>query len=571
MNSTLVSIHNSNDFPIKANRKNSKLYKGQVLNCQVSGKYHYVETAEHHVFIIGAIQDNEFNSSTDQASYFQALKLTEQVKKFNGHFSVVLINKVTNEFLLYTNKLGGSRIYLKQTEFGWQVTDKLKPLLSKSEQLNKTALKEVFYYRWITGENSLIENIAQIPSAHYWKITDNKIAHKECYYFLPAYDSKKHTEQSLDEHEQHTSMLLTTALNSMLHPKKKIAVLLSGGVDSSILAALAKEAGHHLVAISHRSVQHDNPELVTAIEFAQTLNIEHRIIDIDDNEIAEAFKLCTTIIEQPPRFQSSIILYLLFAKLAGEFSQVIYGEAADTFFGNGKMKRYIHRYNKKQKLLSMTKNIPFFNFFRSLLPSKNKINLLLSEDINTYIKEIYQLELNELAINKIDTLVNPTERLYSYSRLDLINTDEKTTNLTDDILRIKRFSVDTTIDNHFHETSAIADYFGLELISPFADYEIIEYSAQLSEAQSINSDYVKPILRKVGERFFEPSLMYLPKKGFPAPHLEWLNNCLKSYVDEGVSSLKFPIANTLDPESQWTLAALNILLKDFNIDFNIAK
>jgi len=527
----------------------------------------HIEDRERHIFIFGYIQDNEFNACQNQASYFEQSKIIEQITKFNGHFSIVSISKVNNGFSIYSNKSGGYRLYLKASTSGWEISDKLTPIVSNTDLLNKIALEEMFLYRWITGEHSLIEGIHQIPSGHHWQIKGKVIIKKESYYTIPSPIQNEHVD-NLKEAIDKSTQLLTSTLNSMLIPKKKIAVLLSGGVDSSILAALANKAGHNLVAISHRSMQHENPELETAIIFAKNLNIEHRIINIDDAEIESAFKEATKIMEQPPRYQSSIILYLLFAKIKTEFSQIIYGEAADTLFGNSISKRYMARYKKNRQLSSATKSIPFLNSFIKIFPKHNKLINLLNEDIESYIKETNELALDCTSLDYLNNKLTLTHDNWSLRKMR--NDCESNSTLDHDLLMMKRFILDTDIDNHFHETCSLAGHFNLEIVSPFVDFSILDYSAHLPISQTINCESVKPILRGIGENFYQKELMYLPKKGFPAPHLSWLENSLNKYIKIGCDKIQIKDHSLISTEMQWTTAALGILLSEFEIDFNIA-
>lgn len=537
----------------------------EKLAFSAKGNYQHIESNTHNIFVIGYIQNNSFNESSDKGAYFQASNISKTVKELNGHFSLVLIDKFVDNILIYTNKSGGNRPYLKQTSDGWNISNSLHELLEHKCYLNSEALEEEFFYRWVTGERSLIEGIYQVPSAHYWSLSSFTINKKVCYFSLPRAQPENIITHSIDKSAELTGNTLKSALNSMLKPNKKIAVLLSGGVDSSILSALAQEAGHEIVAISHRCTQHANPELETAIKFAKTLNIEHLIIDIDDSEIANAFKQTTLLIEQAPRFHSSIIIYLLFAKLEGKFSQVIYGEAADTLFGSNSLRRYSNRFSKQQKLRGVSGLIPFLNLIINTFSPRNKIYRLLNDDLIDFIRETNQVNINYNSRSNISKLLNVTDINYSISQTNKSNT----ISLDDQLLEIKRFAFNTDIDNHFHETCAIATHFGLEIVSPFVDLEIINFAANLSQDDTIRSEFVKPILRKIGEKYFSPEFMYLPKKGFPTPQSEWLEKCLKSQVKVGATQLDFKSDKYIDEETQWTIAALGILISYFNVDGNI--
>ncbi|WP_206483077.1 asparagine synthase C-terminal domain-containing protein [Thalassotalea sp. G2M2-11] len=540
-------------------------FYGRKLSCKIMGAISHVETTHSHIFIIGYIQDNDYLHSKDKAEYFSNENILDNITKLNGHYSLIKVCKNTDQFTVFSNKSGGNRVYLRQNDSQWIISQKLSNLVTNNDTIENIALEEEFLYRWITGEHSLIKGVYQVPSGHYWLISQDIIKEKIKYFSLPIAHPERYQNESLESLTSTTHSLLTTALNKMVRPRKKVAILLSGGVDSSILAAMAHHAGHELVAISHRSLQHENPELNTAIKFAKTLNIEHRIIDIDDNEIACAFKQCSKIIEQAPRFQSSIILFLLFSKLEGEFYQVIYGEAADTLFGNNTLKRYLQRYKKRQHISTIINAIPLLDNIIKLLPQNSKISMLLNESVEDFIRSNNQLALNDYSINYIRKITSLKKDNYSFQQLtsDL----PIKPNLKNDLLKIKRFALNTDVDNHFHETGALANHFNIEIISPFVDIDVINFASQLPVYHTIAGDNVKPILRKIGEMYFKSELMYLPKKGFPAPHLKWLETCLRDYVITAAEYLNISDPNQLDTETQWTIAALDIVLQELNIKY----
>ena len=114
---------------------------------------------------------------------------------------------------------------------------------------------------------------------------------------------------------------------------RDIAILLSGGVDSSLLAAKAAGSGFRTCVALTARWPGDNPELEAAASVARHVGIEHRIIDIDESYIEKSFPWIIWRLEEPPRHFNSFVLAKLFGAASGQFDTLLSGHAADVLFG----------------------------------------------------------------------------------------------------------------------------------------------------------------------------------------------------------------------------------------------
>jgi asparagine synthase (glutamine-hydrolysing) len=524
-------------------------------------------TENTNVYVFGNIQHHWYTDDSTCINYFNEQQYSDNFyQNLNGHFSLVIIEKNTNKVRLVANRSGGFRLYIKIHENQLSISNHLTSLKSNENEFNQTALSETLNFRWNSGESSLLNGILQLPSACYWDFSGNELSKKVCYQYFPV--SNQFNTCTNETKADDVEKILSQSLHEAITPGARVAVLLSGGVDSSVLAALAKKHQSSLVAISHRSDDHQNPELETAIQFAKELGIEHKIYTINNCDILDAFTKTIEIIEQPARYQSSLLLYKLFEHMAGKFDQIIYGEAADTLFGSSLVKRFHLRQKKQKRLLSLIGKIPFTKQIINLLPSTNKIKTLLNENYHDYMMLSSQLEYSGLGkeyINNINTDSMPlsvVDRLVNIPDVHKINPD----NIA--IASIKSFLMRTDRDNHFHETGALAAHFDMELVSPFVDAKVIAYAATIDDKSYYGSDYVKPILREIGAKYFTPSLMYITKKGFPAPYESWIEGPLKQQREAAEKAFELPEDKKNNHEFQWTIICLYQHMKNFNIPFS---
>ena len=532
----------------------------------LKGSIKHISTETTNIFIFGNIQHHWFYDTDTCSNYFNDQQYSEKFyRNLNGHFSLVIIDKSTNKVRLVSNRSGGFRLYVKMHENQLHVSNLLGKLQDQNNKFDSKALSETLDYRWNSGESSLLENILQLPSSCYWDFIGKTLSNKVCYQYFPLTDQFNTSDNEIKVNE--VEKLLSQSLKESITPGARVAVLLSGGVDSSVLAALANKHQNNLVAISHRSDDQENPELETSIQFAKELGIKHEIYTINDCDILDAFTKTIEIIEQPARYQSSLLLYKLFEHMAGKFDQIIYGEAADTLFGSSLVKRFYLRQQKQKRLLSFSKKIPFAKQAINLLPKKNKFKVLQNEKYFDYMLSSSQLEYSALGQKYIDSYRQTSLPISVVNRL--IDTEE-INNISDDyiaIASIKSFLMRTDRDNHFHETGALAAHFNMELVSPFVDHRVINYSALLDNKSYYGSDFIKPILREIGTKYYTSNLMYIKKKGFPAPYESWIKSPLNKLWQDTQQAFKLPKLLEEDHEFQWTMICFYQFMKNFNVSF----
>lgn len=537
-------------------------------NLNNAGNVTHINTSASDVFVVGTIQHGWFLDDIKRCQHFEKHQYQESFyQKLNGHFSIIIVDKKSNRTRIVANRSGGFRLYIKIGDHTIEIADQLKLLTNATATLSSAAIAEVIDFRWNSGEHSIVEGIWQLPSACYWDFTGNEITQKTCYQYFPLADAAP--AQKFSDNVATVERLLSNALQESIPKNSRVAVLLSGGVDSSVLAALAHQFDKNLVAISHRSDDQQNPELATAIQFAKELGIEHQIYTINNQDITDAFNRTIDIIEQPARYQSSLLLYKLFEKMAGKFDHVIYGEAADTLFGSSLVKRYKLRRTKQQKLLSIISPIPLASNVIDLLPKNNKIRRLKNENYLDYMRASSQIDYHSASQQYLTQWRGKNYDLAVMARLLASDQKHNIEQEKFEVAAIKSYLMRSDRDNHFHETGALARHFNIELISPFVDYRVVNYAASLDDESYLGDHFVKPVLREIGCKYFTKHLMYIKKKGFPAPFETWIDGPLQSQCKEAMQKLNVPMEAKQDYELQWTMLCLYMCSE--NLTMNIAR
>lgn len=533
---------------------------------RVSGASLYREDEQAVMILYGYIYNADFN--TDPAFWLELLQqttptLTHELNRLDGAYNLVLFNKADGRCSVFTDRLGGQRLYYHQnnTELWLSTEFSVIADLLPTKNFDTNGVMETLHFRWLTGTDTAVKNVKKMPHAAVMQLS---LSHSPVtimrFGLLPA--KVKQTSKSMAEHVEHVQQLIADNIVASITPGDKIAVLLSGGVDSAVLLAICCYLQLDVVAITPVHEHHDNPELETAKAFAREMGVEHRVIPIQNADITQLFSEVVQQLASAPRSHSALSLQLLVKQLSGEFNKVLYGEGADTLFGSRAVKRFGNRYNKHRAVRKVLNWLPGVNTVIPLLPIGTKVKALVNFDTNTAIAEEIALTLSE---DIYSSLAN-TLTLQPKTLLQQFNTDVALLDGFDANVRMLKQSLfSTDVVNHFYELYTLASAAKIQLVSPFACWPVMSYAAQLPDALYFGEQFVKPVLRALGEKFYTAELMYLPKFGFPVPHKYWLSEPLKPLTQQAAEFFNVPNSWLDNAEMAWTLAGLYLLAKQWHI------
>jgi asparagine synthase (glutamine-hydrolysing) len=388
--------------------------------------------------------------------------------------------------------------------------------------LDQDALSQSVHFRWLTGEKRLFQGIAQALPGTFTHIDSSGVSARDSF-FCPAFARQE--DPSRNAYTRAVDRALDECLSKIARKHERIGIPLSGGVDSSLLLAKARDHFKECVAVSGRFPRGQNPELDNAVKTAKTLKVRHIVTDIDDQFVQNFFPVLVRLHEQPPRNFSDIALAKVLETLSHEVDAFLYGEAADTYFGTS----YVH------SLLTATKRAALFHGWPralqktvgSLIPSKPRryrlIRRILTDGLDALI----------LSDGNIEYHSNPA-RIFSCSAIPPVNSTVYEDNSLVECPAADRASIhalSTGVMNHVENTGRLASYFDMHMYVPFLLDDLRAVGERLPLSfQKRDGDY-KPILRDLLCRYLDRSIVYSRKLGFPTPTLHWLDDVLKERVE----------------------------------------
>jgi len=384
----------------------------------------------------------------------------------------------------------------------------------------------------------------------------------------------RETNTDIDYWVQKLDDAIDSCFSNIAKGHRTIGVPLSGGVDSSLLLAKAKEHFDECVAVTARFKNGDNPELANACHVADQLGVRHVIADIDDEYIERIFPLIIRLHEQAPRNFSDIALARSLEALSDEVDCFIYGEAADTLFGLNA----VHRIVDTERLAHFFHVLPtrLQRLIAKGIPHRGgrmrRLKWALSQDVDSLIHSMEKIDYVTAPSCTFPCPDSPVwddalQRFLGHSKMP-----------TGDRASIQLLA--TGVMNHIENTGRLATYFGLKMFVPFVLNDIRAVATRLPfELQNQGGTY-KLVLRELACRYVDREIIYASKHGFPTPIRNWLNGPLKSRVHGSISGAgkarNYYSVDSLsslsvdqDFEHFWFAICLDELLAQFNaqVDF----
>ncbi len=251
---------------------------------------------------------------------------------FTGSFSLAIVTRETGEVVLVRDRFGDRPLFYGMTRAGWAWASEIKslcPLLDRVA-LDSEGLRQAIHYRYVLGD-TLIGGVNQVMPACFVRLAAGRSPVETQYWKLEFRPSR--ASSSLEAWADRVDAGLDACFARLRDRYRDIAILLSGGVDSSLLAAKAARSGFRTCVALTARWPGENPELEAATSVARHIGIEHRIIDIEESYIEKSFPWITWRLEEPPRHYNSFVLAKLFGAASGQFDTLLSGHAADVLFG----------------------------------------------------------------------------------------------------------------------------------------------------------------------------------------------------------------------------------------------
>ena len=474
------------------------------------------------------------------------------VTHLDGMFAFCIWNQKNNQLFVARDRMGIKPLYFNMTDqvFSFASNTQALVAIGVNSSINSVALQQqLSLHGVVPAPNTILNGVNKIKPATTLTIdAKGKVVEKT--YWQPK---AQRSNLSDAEHIERTHELLTKAvLKRMNASDVPIGVLLSGGLDSSLLVGLLHEAGHQDIRTFSIGFEDIDDEVGSEFEYSDQIvkqfNTTHEKYVVSNSQVLPRLGEAVANMAEPMVGQDAVAFYLLSEQVSKHIKVVLSGQGADEAFAG-------YFWYPRMQAESGTEVERF---------AKHYVDRPYEEYLQTVNQQYHSGNHTEAWLNKEFAKANADEFMDKVFRAD-----------------ITRLVVDDPVKRVDNMTMA----WGLEARVPFMDYQLVEHALSISPGLKMSEEGKHP-LKQISRGLLPDSVIDRKKGYFPMPalkyvrgeFLEFMADILNSTqcVNRGVYNQNFVQKLINQPEQYmtalngsrlWHLALLEYWLQT-NVDSN---
>lgn len=464
------------------------------------------------------------------------------LEKVNGFFSLAIYDKQEQSVFIARDRYGVKPLLVYQSETIFAFASEMKALLAYDipRELDPVSLFTYLQLNYIPSPDSIFKGVSKLEPGHFMIIKNGKVE-TSCYYKIPYRENITATID-YDTTQKQLAGILEESVQKRLVSDVPLGCFLSGGVDSSIIAALAARHTPHLKTFS---IGYKDEPVFDETSYAQLVakmhRTDHTVFSLGNSDLFENLYSVLDYIDEPFADSSALALHILSMHTRKHVTVALSGDGADELFAgyNKHAAEFKIRNNRSfASLATLTKplwailpgsrNSSLGNRVRQLEKFSKGARLSEQERYWRWAGYADESTIREIFKTKFS---NDTYNERKKGLLRNINDDFNSVLLTDMNLVLQNDML-TKVDSMSMANS-------LEVRTPFLDYNVVNFAFGLPVNYKINNNGRKRILKDAFRSQLPAEILRRRKHGFEVPLLKWFRTDLKSMITDDLLGQRF--------------------------------
>jgi asparagine synthase (glutamine-hydrolysing) len=447
---------------------NGEIYNFKALRAELMGKGHAFVT----------------HSDTEVILQCYEAYGTACVHKFNGMFAFAIWDRRTETLFMARDRLGIKPLYYAICKGNFIFASEIKAILKHPDikaEIELNAIPEYLFCTALLDAHTMFKGIYSIPAGHMlvFKYKNPRITR---YWDVDLNSAAGHPPRTLGQYKEQTTKLIEQSVHMQLISDVPLGCLLSGGLDSSLVTAIAAGQVNRLKTFSmeyskNGGQEKPNSDTRHARMVAQAFETDHRAFVFKPQDYYDTIAKATWHAEKPVELTTPS-LYLLYSQLKSDVSVVLSGEGADELFGG----YYFFLTPIADRNLSEFPWAPYFNDVAKLLKPEIQQQTRFREKVAATLSDM---------LNRFDCTDHLNKVLYLFIKMYLLEMLER------------------------QDKTSMA--WGIESRVPFLDHHLVEYVVNMPSAFKLRGHIEKFILKEIGSKRLPSGTLARKKKPFPFP------------------------------------------------------
>ena len=477
--------------------------------------YNYVELRKQLI-----AKGHRFSSDSDNETIIHLYEEygSECLQYMRGMFAFCLYDTNNKKLFVARDRVGEKTLYYSQLPTGVVFSTELKAILKyyvDKPQINAHALAEAIRTNYpIEPRQTFVEQIKRLEAGQYAIVDESGLS-------LHCYWKRKHDpvfEGTTDEARDKFLYLMRESVMNCLQSEVPVAVLLSSGIDSSAIAAMAKESGQdiHVICAGYKG-SFAQDERSIAKRFASEKGLIYHEVELDVTDFQSLFEEYTQYIDEPACDVSAMSQYALYkkAKEMG-FTVLLSGIGGDELF-------YGYPWHNR-----LAESISLHREHMSLFPWKGK----KKQFIRYFAKNWKNVLFAGYPTVKLDD-APPVAWTYNdykeFAKSATLSINGETISFKDIDVHYS-FSTESTLDDIYdfyfdkfmcHLCLYLSDRLGManatEIRSPLLDYQLVEFVSSLPTEMKFKDKQPKGFYKYCLRGIVPDYILEGKKRGFEPP------------------------------------------------------
>lgn len=453
----------------------------------------------------------------------------QMVSRLNGMFAIAIFDTSEKKLYLFRDRLGIKPIYVYRKKGIIAFASELKAITALKESsltVNRQAIPYFLHLGYIPQPLSIYNEVEKFPSGS-WAVTDGDSFRIE-EYWNPEENISSSVLSDETEAKEQLAELLQASVSRRLVSDVPFGTFLSGGIDSSLVTALAQKATSEKLktfSIGFDDAKHDESGFARKVsEYLGTEHHEYRVTEKD------ALELVPEILPQydEPYADSSAIPTMLVSKMARqEVTMTLSGDGGDELFHGYGMYSWAERL--ANPLIRTIGNS--FGQFLTLGNDRFKriAKVFATSNSSQMYSHIFSQEQYMFSGAEINNLLVDSTGI-DFSLLDMnVSLTRKLSPAEFQALFDLEFYLK---DDLLTKVDRASMKYSLETRVPILDHTVVEFALNLDPKLKVNDGVAKYLLKQVLFDHVPKELFDRPKWGFSIPLDKWLKKELSYLVDD---------------------------------------
>ncbi|MBN2648062.1 MAG: N-acetylglutaminylglutamine amidotransferase [Thiotrichales bacterium] len=429
----------------------------------------------------------------------------ECVKRFEGMFAFAIWDDHQQQLLLARDRMGIKPLYYALVDGGVRFASNTQALLATDgidTEIDPVGLHfQLTLHAVIPAPHTILKGIRKLEPGHWLIINPDGQMFKKRYWYLAAKRPSEATFKGkpTPQNEQEWVDAIHDALKQAVHKRLSAAdvpvgVLLSGGLDSSLLVAMLAQAGVENIKTYSIGFEDAPEEKGNEFEFsdmvAERYKTQHKKFHIANETVLPRLHEAVAAMSEPMVGQDAVAFYLLSEQVAKEVKVVLSGQGADEVFGG-------------------------YFWYPLMAEAGKQIDLHDSEQVLGAFAPYYFDRSHQEWLSVINEKYHVSDVTGDYVGDRL--TEEGADTFLDQVLRLDVTTL--IVDDPVKRVDNMTMAWSLEARVPFLDHDLVEWTMAAPPEMKIGG---KHILKAIGRGIVPDAIIDRPKVAFPMPALKYV-------------------------------------------------